>query len=264
MNTLENFHKKAFNIITITGFAAILFFLYLQFNNITSSPINSYSTIASGTVFLISAIICFIYYKRIGEKSAISTAILGTGLSNLLFAAGSFVWGYYNFVGVETPYPSIGDTFFILMPITFAISIGSLLQIYKTSTTKSTVFIASTVFLILASTMFFFYGNPEVSIDLSFAEKFFNIAYTLSDSIYVGAGVALLIIAGGRMYKGIFVWVLAMFIITLGDMVFSYRVTHDIVWSGDIADQLYTLSAIIFTYAAIFLAKTSESKEIQI
>lgn len=264
MDTLEKLHKKSFNIITITGFATILFFLWLQFTNTTSEPINNYSTLFSGLVFLISAIICFIYYKKIGEKSNISTAILNTGISNILFAIGSFVWSYNNFQGIEVPYPSLGDIAFILMPISFAFAIGSMMQTYKSSTSKSTAIIASLVFIILVSLMFFLVGKPEISGDLPFAENFFNFAYALSDSIYVGAGVSLLIIAGGKMYKGIFVWVLAMFIITLADIIFSYRTAIEVVWNGDIADQLYTLSAIIFTYAVIYLAQTSESKQIEI
>ena len=96
MITLQNFHKKAFITISITGFAVIFFFLWLQLTGRTQTVFNDYVSLISGAVFLISAIICFIYYKNLGDRGGVSVAILATGVSNLLFFAGNFLWGYYN------------------------------------------------------------------------------------------------------------------------------------------------------------------------
>jgi hypothetical protein len=265
MDTLQKFHKKAFYIITISGFAVIALFLWLQFTGRTDTPINQWASLISGFIFLISAVICFIYYKKGGDRGGVSNAILWTGISSLLFFLGGATWNYYNlFAGIESPYPSLADMFFILMPISFAISVGSLLQIYKSSTKASSVAVATVVFLALVWLMFHFVGKPEISSELSFWENFFNFSYALSDSLYTGAGFALLIIAGGKIYKGIFVWVLAMFIITIADIVFSARAATESLWNGDISDQLYTLSAIFFTYAVILLSKIPEQKKFEI
>jgi hypothetical protein len=265
MDSLQKFHKKAFSIITIAGFGVIALFLWLQFSNQRESFINNWTSLLSGLVFLISTIICFKYYKKIGDRGGISTTILWTGVANLLYFFGAIAWTYYvYFEGIETPYPSLGDIFFILMPVAYAICVGSLLQIYRSSTKLSTWVISVIVFTALAYIMFVFVGNPEISNELPFWENFFNFAYTLSDSIYVGAGVALLLIAGGKIYKGILIWVLGMFIITIADIVFTHRAAMGIVWDGDIADQLYTLSAIVFTYAIILLSKISDQNKIRI
>nr|MBP9763277.1 hypothetical protein [Candidatus Paceibacterota bacterium] len=182
-----------------------------------------------------------------------------------LFFLGGATWSFYNlFAGIESPYPSLADVFFVLMPISFAISVGSLLQIYKSSTRASSIVVATIIFLGLAWLMFHFVGKPEISSELSFWENFFNFSYALSDSIYTGAGFALLVIAGGKIYRGIFVWVLAMFLITIADIIFSTRAATESLWNGDISDQLYTLSAIIFTYAVILLSKISDKKIIKI
>ncbi len=186
MDTLQKFHKKAFTIITITGFAVIALFLWLQFTERTDTPINQWASLISGFIFLISAIICFTYYKKGGDRGGVSNAILWTGVSNLLFFLGGSTWSFYNlFAGIESPYPSLADVFFILMPISFAISVGSLLQIYKSSTRASSVVVATVVFLGLAWLMFSFVGKPEISSELSFWENFFNFSYfTRADSSF--------------------------------------------------------------------------------
>lgn len=265
MDTLQKFHKKAFLLISFTGLAVIALFLWLQFNNIHDSYINSYSSVISGFVFLISTIISIKYYNKIGERGAVSKAILWTGLANLLFFIGSVTWSFYNlFLDIELPYPSFADIFYVLMPACYAIAVGNLMQIYKSSTKASMWIVAVLVFSALVYVMFNFVGQPEISRELDFWTNFFNFAYALSDSIYVGAGVALLIVAGGKIFKGILLWVLGMFIITIADLVFTYREAIEVLWNGDIADQLYTLSAIIFTYAVISLAKISEQNKIKI
>ncbi len=265
MDNLQKFHKKAFNIITFTGFPVILLFLGLQFTGLTNTAFSSWASLVSGFIFLISAIICFKYYKKIGDRGGVSNAILWTGIANLLYFIGSVVWTYYIlFENIEIPYPSIADIFYILMPLAYAFATGSLLQIYRSSTKPSTWFFAVVVFSILAYVMFVFVGNPEISNELSFWENFFNFSYTLSDSIYVGAGFSLLLIAGGKIYKGITIWVLGMFLITIADILFTYRAATGVVWDGDIADQLYTFSTIIFTYAVILLSKMSEQNKLDI
>lgn len=265
MDTLQKFHKKAFTLISVTGFAVIGLFLWLQFTNQTDSIFNYLAAIFSGLVFFISSLICFYYYKKIGDRGGISTTILWTGIANLLFVIGSVIWAYYvYFEGIELPYPSLSDVFYILMPVAYTFALGSLLQIYKSSTKASTWFVALFVFAVLAYTTFILIGGSAFAEDVPFWENFFNFAYTLSDSIYVGAGVALLVIAGGKIYKGIFVWVLGMFLITLADILFTYRATTGELWNGDITDQLYTLSAIVFTYAVILLSKISEQNKIRI
>lgn len=265
MDTLQKFHKKAFNLISITGFGVIAFFLWLQFTGRTQTDLNNWAALVSGAVFLVSALICFYYYKKIGDRGGVSTTILWTGISNLLFFLGSVVWAYYNFFAkIETPYPSLADIFYLSMPIAYAFAVGSLLQIYRSSTSKSTWITAILVFSGLIYVVFNFVGKPEISSELSFWENVFNFAFALSDSIYVGAGAALLIIAGGKIYKGILVWVLGMFLITIADFVFTYRAAIEVIWNGDISDQLYTLSAIIFTYSVILIAKMTEQDKINI
>lgn len=265
MDTLKKFHKKSFNLITITGFGVIAYFLWLQFTGQTDTTLNLWASTVSGTVFLISAFICFGYYKKLGDRGGISTAILATGISNVFFFLGSIVWAYYNFVlNVEIPYPSIADVFYVLMPIALAVAIGSLLQIYRSSTKTSTWLISSIIFVLFGYLIFSTVGAPEISSELSFWNNFFNFAYAISDSLYVGAGIALLVIAGGKAYKGIFVWVLGMLLITAADFLFTYRDALGTLWNGDIADQTYTLSAIVFTYAVILLAKMTEQNKISL
>lgn len=265
MDTLQKFHIKAFLSISITGFAVIALFLWLQVNNIHESYINSYVSVISGFVFLVSTIISVKYYNKIGDRGAVSKAILWTGISNLLFFIGSVTWSFYNlFLNIELPYPSFADIFFILMPVCYALAVGNLMQVYKSSTKPSIWMVAVLVFAALVYLMFNFVGQPEISRELDFWTNFFNFSYALSDSIYVGAGVALLIVAGGKIFRGILVWVLGMFIITIADIIFTYREAIEVLWNGDIADQLYTLSAIIFTYAVILLAKMTEQNKLKI
>jgi hypothetical protein len=265
METLQKFHKKAFAFITISGFAVIGLCLWLQENNITDSYINNYISLISGSIFLVSAIISLKYYKKIGDRGGISKAILWTGISNLLFFIGSVTWAYYNlFLHIELPYPSFADLFFVLMPLCYGVAVGNLMQIYRSSTRPQTWVVAILIFVGLVYTMFNFVGKPEISSELDFWTNFFNFGYALSDSIYVGAGFALLIVAGGKIFKGILVWTLGMFLITIADLVFTYRDAIGLLWNGDIADQLYTLSAIIFTYAVILLSKMTEQNKINI
>jgi hypothetical protein len=265
MDSLQKLHKKSFNIITFTGFPVILFFSWLQFTGRTETIFNAWASIVSGLIFLISSVICFRYYKKIGDRGQISKVILFTAIANLLFFLGSITWAFYTFfLGIEIPYPSFADVFYVLMPVVYALSIIAFFKIYQSSTKISTGIISILIFLGLGYLIFSTVGAPDISSELSFWNNFFNFAYSISDSMYVGAGVALLFIAGGKIYKGIFVWVLAMFLITLADLLFIYRGALGIIWNGDISDQLYTLSAIIFTYSVILLAKISEKNKLEI
>lgn len=265
MDTLQKFHKKAFSLITIIGLSTLALFLWLQYTGQTSGTLNNWGSIALGLNFAVSAGICFKYYKKMGDRGGVSKAILYTGFANTLFAIGTFIWSYYNFVEkIDIPYPSVADVPYILMTLAYAGAVGSLLQIYRSSTKISSVFVAVFVFIALVLLMLLTVGKPEISGELPFWENFFNFAFAFSDSIYVGSGAALLIIAGGKIYKGIFVWVLGMFLITLADILFTYRAALDLVWNGDIADQMYVATAMIFTYAVILLAKIPERKHLNV
>ena len=75
MDSLQKFHKKAFYIITFTGFPVILLFIWLQLTARTDTFFNTWASMFSGLIFLISSIICFIYYKKIGDRGQISKVI---------------------------------------------------------------------------------------------------------------------------------------------------------------------------------------------
>jgi hypothetical protein len=261
MDKIFDFNDTWIKILNLVTFITIGGMIVLAITQTYEGFYNHLVGIGLGITFLIAAYIAFRNAQLIGQKGNIRKALIFIGVANAFFAAGQFVWSFYNMVlQVDIPYPSLADIFFLGMTIPLAMTAGTLVQFYSQSVTKKTFIEAFIIFIILGSLAGFTLFRPEISTEATFWENFFNSAYPIVDSLYVGIIFAGLRIAGGRFFTGYMIWAIALLVITIADLLFTYRANSGDIYNGDISDTFYLISGYLFALSSMALAKGSIRK----
>ena len=100
-------------------------------------------------------------------SNTVSRAIRFIGLGLLSWTAGLIIWVFYNVaLGIEVPYPSVADLFFILYIPLFGLGLSLLLWTYRISITLRHKIEVLLTFVIAAITTFLFIYQPDLSREL--------------------------------------------------------------------------------------------------
>lgn len=204
--------------------------------------------------YLFGAAAAFTAWRTLGG-GLVGRGFLFLSLSLVSYAGGQFVWAYYNFAGIDVPYPSVADMFYALFIPFTALAIISFLTIFR-MLTKRRVLIESFIVLVLATGAVFLYqasqGLFESSTPLG---MFFNIVYLLTDSILITGVVIVIRTSGGTIHKGLVLLAAGYFMDALGDFVFYYRSAKEVYWNGDISDLIFAVSGYLIALATIWLVR---------
>lgn len=113
--SLSTHGYKSFRLV-ILGFIAA-FVLMLLVNVIplgNETFVAGFNNITEVTFYTIAAAQCLIYWRLDQNRREGSQVWLFLGLGMAFYALGEIVWVFYNFNGVEAPYPSLGDLFWVI------------------------------------------------------------------------------------------------------------------------------------------------------
>lgn len=203
--------------------------------------------------------------KKVGLYTYIGKALFFLGLGMFFTFIGALVWDYYDFVlNIESPYPSWADLFFAMFVFLTAISLWLFLKIYNVYLSKRIIIESIFIFIFIPSILFFIFGLPLIFTKTSAATTFFNLFYSLSDAFILTMAYIVLRTSSEKMFYGIFYLVAGLIFTATGDIIFSYRLSTDQYYFGDISDVLFIISGLIMTTGAYLIAKNFTEKKEQI
>lgn len=208
-------------------------------------------------LYLSGGAIAFLWSKKSETHNSVIHELLSVGLGVTIFGIGLLVWSYYNlFLDVDIPYPSLADAVYVFyMPI-LAYGIISLLRTFGIFMSKK-IYLETFMIFVLAAVFIFAVGNPpDLSPELPYLVKAFNIYYLLGDALLITLGITLIRLTRGKLHNSFFYFMFALFSMAAADFIFSYRTAHETYWNGDIADVFYSLAGLMFTLGIIKIVAT--------
>lgn len=228
--------------------------LYLQLSPDKTTTWNYLYNIGYGLLYFFGAFMGVTGAIRLSTQTNMGKALLYLGLGLGSYGSGLVIWSYYNIIlQVEIPYPSASDILFLFFIPLIAAGCLSALGIVRSQLSRRSALEAVGIFIISSLVVFGFLNRPDLSRDLPFLTKLFNIAYPLGDTILLTLAYTTVRISGGGMRSGMMLISLGLLFQVLGDMVFAYRTTTETYWNGDIADILFSASAAISSFGMLRL-----------
>ncbi len=206
-------------------------------------------------LYVWGGLIGFFAWRSLGNQGVVAKGFLYLALSFVAYAIGLWMWTYYNLTGIEAPYPSWADLFFVLFIPFTALAITKFLAIYQILVTRRVVIESVIVFLIATTAILFYQGSESFFGDIGILEKAFNIMYLLTDSILITAAAVVIRTSGGTLHNNLILLVVGYLVRALADLVFYYRAAQEIYWNGDVSDVLYAVSAFLMVFATLRLTR---------
>ncbi len=199
-----------------------------------------------------------------GIKSTMGRAVGGLSLGLISWAIGGLIWAYFNFTGIEVPYPSLADVAYLISwplwtigAIYLARATGAQISLQKIKG-QAALFLVP-LFVIIVSYYLLFNVARGGVIDLSGGglKLFFDLAYPIGDIVILS--ISLLVFGlsfkylGGRYHKPI-ILLLAGFVVNyLADFMFSWQTTLGTFYVAGSADLLFMTAMTLMSVGVIGL-----------
>lgn len=189
-----------------------------------------------------------------GVKSTVGRAIVVLSIGLILQAFGQFTYSYYHlFMGIDVPYPSIGDVgFFGSIP--FYIYGAFLLGRAAGVRYQPRVFFRKPEALIIPIMMIFgvyYFFLRHYQFDYDMIKAVLDIGYPLFEAVYISIVILVYMQSqrtlGGIMRNRVLLILMAFFLQFLSDFVFLYKANYNIWFSGGINDYMYFCSYTLMT-----------------
>lgn len=177
-----------------------------------------------------------------------SYAALGAGLVMYLIA--ELIWGYYSVVlGIEVPFPSPADAFWLAAYVPFGYGLFTLSRLYSRQNKRMITLVVSMAVAVFS--VFYIQGLLSVA-DLADPEAItplaISIAYPILDGILIIPAVVA-VLSAGKGYLTSIPWIFISWIFTaLADSLFGYAAVTNI--AGDFSIWNLFYNAAYLTMAA--------------
>lgn len=210
---------------------------------------NAFPPIISGAAVVVSGLSLEKYWRK--AKGKFSTIWLCFTCGLFLWFIGEAAWaGYTLILGVELPYPSVADVFWVAGYIPFFIALWRYVKLFGSALTKKTTALSmaatATLTVIVAVTLI----APVLSAEEDLAAIIMDFAYPLLDlMLFSVAHLGLIIFWRGKLGKS---WLLinaAIATDACADILFSYTTAQGIYYSGHMLDVLFDISYLLFLMA---------------
>ncbi len=194
-----------------------------------------------------------------GRRSVIGRAMLSLSIGILLQFVGQVAYSYYIYVlGIEVPYPSIGDfayfgtsIFYIYGLALLAKAVGIRISMKSVIAQVQAVLIPLAM-LVLAYFIFLQGYEFDWSQPLTI---FLDFGYPTADAIYVSLAILIFTLSrkvlGGAMRGPILFLLVALIVESIADFTFPYQVSKDIWYVGGTNDFMYLLAYSFMAFALI-------------
>lgn len=198
---------------------------------------------------------------KYGFSNSIGKFLIFAGLGLLSSLIGTLIWDYNIFIlGTDTPYPSVADFSYILTTPLIAIAIIFLLRAYSVRIKKTAVLFGILLAVVLLAVFFIIQGQALFNQFEEFGVAFFNVLYNINDAITLPIALVAILLVGGKLSKGLSVFLFGFLLQSLGNITFTFRNLHEIYYFGDYSDLLFVLSSAVMSVGIIIIANQMYSK----
>ena len=207
---------------------------------------------------IVGFIISLIAVKKIGLRNNIGKSILILGLSSICSAVGIIIWDIYIFaLGIEIPYPSIADIVWFIQSILLITGTFYLSKLFASRITSKFIITGVILMAIISPILISMVGGlPEIQEANAWSTTFFDLHYTFVDTIVATMVGILLIIGRGKIFSGLAVYIIALSLLTIGDVIFALRTEAETYYVGDISDFILNMSQVLTAVSIYLISKT--------
>lgn len=252
--------KSSRNLQVITGFFLLLTFWWISmyFRGLTEGSENNIFTLTYPLLSLVGAIAGFSFaHKWGGLRSVLGAAITYFSIGVLAQFVGQALYSYYIYVlGVEVPYPSLGDVAFFASVVFYVFGVIQLAKVSGIKLSLATLqgkllaFVVPVIVLLISYWIFLYGYEPDWS---DWVVTFLDFGYPIGQVIYVSVAILALLISkdilGGLMRKPIMLLILALIAQYLADFHFSYEASREIWYVGGLNDYIFAFSYFLMALA---------------
>lgn len=211
-------------------------------------------------------------WKGFSNDIGRAVSLLGAGL--FLFGCGQIALGYYNFfLGLEVPYPSIADLFFV--PSVFCYAAGAIFLAKTTGANfglrnalgKFFVVFAPVAILAISFYIFVYIGHRGDIIDeTSWLKTALDILYPLGDFVALAvsitvSGLSFRYMGGGYKYD-ILTVLSGLAVMFAADTFYSFTTTEGTAYNGDFGDLLFLFGIALLCVGTLGFNKIKNQEEV--
>jgi len=252
MQRLEKFYLLCI----VLAFVSLIVYIYGYFNR-------EFIVTASNIIFPVYALLptlsAYTVMKNYGLKSILGYSMFAFFLGLLFWFLGEVVWTIYVLVyGIEVPFPSVADIFYVLGYLPLYFGLISYLNVFKDAFNRKVVsisIIAGLIVIIVTSLLII----PEALISSNnLIEAILAILYPIFDSaLIILAMMGAVIFFGGRIWIS---WILiSISFILLGIVEISYYYLEllGLIWEGHPLELIW-----LWVYIHLAIAFYTHTKQV--
>ncbi|MEM3704116.1 MAG: hypothetical protein QXX79_06865 [Candidatus Bathyarchaeia archaeon] len=236
------------SLLTIIGLVALYTFqgYYQDFMHFFS---NAFPPIIAGAAVIMSGFSLKRYWRK--SKGQFPLVWLYFAIGLLLWFLGEVFWALYTLVlGVELPYPSIADAFWVAGYIPFFIALYWYVKLFSRALTKKMLALSmaatTALTIIVADTLFTYNFMTEENL----AALIMDFAYPILDLLLFSvAHIGLTIFWKGKLGKSWLLISAATVTDTCADALFSYTTAQGAYYSGHMLDVLFCIAYLFYLMA---------------
>lgn len=209
--------------------------------------------------YLVGMWIAFFTIPLTTIRSKVGKALLLLGLGNFTMGAGFIAWfvlEIFMHIDLNELYPSIADFFYVAFVPCVVFGLIYLLRIYALDITKEKI-IRAVCFTIIACIATFMFANvtiPSFQEAENYGVYVFDFFYAITDVVFIAIIVFIISLSGGRIYKGLWVYLAGLLLSIIADFLFFYRVDSEVHHIADIADDFYLVSGCVLSLGISYIA----------
>ena len=196
------------------------------------------------------------YSKSFGTTFSIIWFCFALGVT--LWFLGELSWSLYALAfGVEIPYPSIADIFWLSAYAPIYIALLLYIKPFKMVLSKRSVGAVALIIAVLCALVVLFLIGPILSTSKDLVTLAADLAYPLLDLILLSAAIlGLMIFFKGTLGRSWLLICLALVFDAVGDLLFSYTTLQGTYYNGHPLELFYQWGYILYTLA--FYVHTKE------
>ena len=218
---------------------------------------NAFPPVISGAAVVVSGLSLEKYWRR--AKGSFSKVWLFFTVGLFLWFMGEAVWAGYTLVmGVEVPYPSVADAFWLAGYFPYFIALYLYVKVFGGALTKKMLAasLASTLVLTIVVTSVLLV--PILGAEEDLAALAVDFAYPLFDlALFSVAHLGIIIFWTGKLSKAWFFLNASAAVDVCADILFSYTTANNTYYCGHMLELLYH-----FGYLFIILAFYLHTREL--
>lgn len=239
-----------------------IWWLYMLVNDITDGLGTTWFLLVYPLPTLYGGIYGLMVAKKWGGAGSVfGSSILFFALGFLAQTCGQYLYNYYQiYLGIDVPYPSIGDFFYFASVLLYLVGAYQLAQVSGIRLTLKTMQGKVKAFVIPFLVLLLSYLVLLQGYEADWSDKvivFLDFGYPIGQALYLSIALLALLISkdilGGMMRKPIMLLIVALMVQFVADFYFSYEASREVVayYPGGITDYIFALAYFFMTFALV-------------